>query len=98
MKIIRFVLFFLLISVVFVGCSTQSFTIAPGGGTQAADKAQTFFISGIGQTQTLNAKEICGGSDKVIKVEVQQTFVNGFLGAITWGIYTPRQARVYCTR
>ena len=55
MKITR-LLFFLLISVAFVGCSTQSFTIAPGGGTQAADKSQTFFISGIGQTTNIECK------------------------------------------
>jgi hypothetical protein len=27
---------------------------------------------------------------------VQQTFVNGLLSVVTFGIYTPREARVYC--
>ena len=42
MKITR-LLFFLLISVAFVGCSTQSFTIAPGGGTQAATRTNFLY-------------------------------------------------------
>ena len=30
-----------------------------------------------------------------VKTETQQTFVNGLLGFITLGIYTPLEARVY---
>ncbi|MBN3561771.1 Bor family protein [Aliamphritea spongicola] len=79
------------------GCSTQTFNI--NGTTQAppqTEDSQVFFINGIGQEKSTNAAEICGGADKVIKVETQETFVNGFLGFITLGIYTPRDARVYC--
>ena len=32
------------------------------------------------------------------KTETQQTFVNGLLGFITLGIYTPLEARVYCSQ
>ena len=39
-----------------------------------------------------------GGADKVVRTEVQQTFVNGLLGFVTLGIYTPREARVYCAK
>ena len=34
----------------------------------------------------------------VVKTETQQTFVNGLLGFITLGIYTPLEARVYCSQ
>ena len=34
----------------------------------------------------------------IVKTETQQTFVNGLLGFITLGIYTPLEARVYCSR
>ena len=40
--------------------------------------------------------KICGGAENVVKTETQQTFVNGLLGFITFGIYTPLEARVYC--
>ena len=38
-----------------------------------------------------------GGAENVVKTETQQTFVNGLLGFITLGIYTPLEARVYCS-
>ena len=34
----------------------------------------------------------------LLKQETQQTFVNGLLGFITTGIYTPLEARVYCSQ
>ena len=57
-----------------------------------------FFVSGIGQKKTVDGAEICGGAENVVKTETQQTFVNGLLGFITLGIYTPLEARVYCSQ
>ena len=37
------------------------------------------------------------GAENVVKTETQQTFVNGLLGFITLGIYTPLEARVLLT-
>ena len=42
--------------------------------------------------------KICGGAENVVKNEAQQTFVNGLLGFITLGIYTPLEARVCCSQ
>ena len=42
----------------------------------------------------VDAAKICGGAENVVKTETQQTFVNGLLGFITLGIYTPLEARV----
>ena len=67
------------------GCAQQSFT-------------HHFFVSGIGQSKQIDAAKVCGGADKVVRTEVQQTFVNGLLGFVTLGIYTPREARVYCAK
>ena len=47
-----------------------------------------FFVSGIGQKKTVDTA-VCGGAENVVKTETQQTFVNGLLGFITLGIYTP---------
>ena len=35
---------------------------------------------------------------KMLLKQKQQTFVNGLLGFITLGIYTPLEARVYCSQ
>ena len=43
-------------------------------------------------------QKICGGAENVVKTETQQTFVNGLLGFIALGIYTPLEARVYCSQ
>ena len=52
----------------------------------------------VGQKKTVDAAKICGGAENVVKTETQQTFVNGLLGFITLGIYTPLEARVYLTQ
>ena len=56
-----------------------------------------FFVSGI-DGKTIDTAKICGGAENVVKTETQQTFVNGLLGFITLGIYTPLEARVYCSQ
>jgi uncharacterized lipoprotein YajG len=79
------------------GCAAQTFTV--NGDTSnkpTTQDSQTFFISGLGQEQVIDAADICGGSENIIKVEAQHTFVNGLLGFITFGIYTPRDAKVFC--
>ena len=79
-----------------MSCATQTFTVRSGGGTQTMDNAQTFFISGIGQEQIVDAAKICGGEENVVKVQNKLTFLNALIGGLTFGIYTPRQSRVYC--
>lgn len=89
----------LLALVSLTGCATQTYLVSPTAPTSAeptAQKAQTFFVSGIGQTQEFDASNTCGGADKVARVQTQTTFLNGLLGTITSGIYTPRQIKVYC--
>ncbi|MEP4889706.1 MAG: Bor family protein [Aliiglaciecola sp.] len=79
------------------GCATQTFTInGEGGEVPTYKKSDHFFVNGIGQEKITNAAEICGGAENVIKVETQYSFLNGFLGFITYGIYTPRDVKVYC--
>ena len=57
-----------------------------------------FSVSGIGQKKTVDAAKICGGAENVVKTETQQTFVKWIVGFITLGIYTPLEARVYCSQ
>lgn len=81
------------------GCAQQSFSVnkAPVTSPQQVT-THHFFVSGIGQSKQIDAAQVCGGADKVVRTEVQQTFVNGLLGFVTFGIYTPREARVYCAK
>ena len=79
------------------GCSAQTFNInGSAGETPTGQESQHFFISGIGQEKVTDAARVCGGVENIIKVEAQQTFINVLLGFVTFGIYTPRDAKVYC--
>ena len=77
-----------------VYCSKQT----GSSSTKGNHHPSHFFVSGIGQKKTVDAAKICGGAENVVKTETQQTFVNGLLGFITLGIYTPLEARVYCSQ
>ena len=81
------------------GCSKTKFYVqqSNSGQVQRYDQAQHFFVWGIAQQRTVDAARICGGADKVSRVETQQTFVNVLLASLTGGLYEPRQARVFCT-
>lgn len=79
------------------GCATQTYYInGKSGSTPTKSEMQPFFVSGIGQEKDLDAAAICGGANKVIKVESKQEGLDCILGVVTFGIYTPRHAKVYC--
>ena len=80
-------------------CSTDVYCSKQTGNSSTKETiTHHFFVSGIGQKKTVDAAKICGGAENVVKTETQQTFVNGLLGFITLGIYTPLEARVYCSQ
>jgi len=87
------------IATLLVGCANQRFNVAgelSAMPTAKAEDSQTFFVSGIGQMQSVDAGKVCGGADKVQGVAVEQSGSDVLLGIVTLGIYTPRTARVYC--
>ena len=86
----------LCLSLVLGGCATQRFDLKSGGGRVEEDKMQLFFVSGIGQKKALNPASICKGAGRVARVEVEQTGIDVLLAMLTSGIFTPRNARVYC--
>ena len=79
-------------------CAQQTFTVQNKPAAVAPKETIThhFFVSELGRN--LSMVKICGGAENVVKTETQQTFVNGLLGFITLGIYTPLEARVYCSQ
>ena len=86
-------LFSAALAMLITGCAQQTFTVGnkPTAVTPKETITHHFFVSGIGQEKTVDA-------ENVVKTETQQTFVNGLLGFITLGIYTPLEARVYCSQ
>ena len=89
------------LALLITGCAQQTFTVQnkPAAVAPKGNHHPSFLlVSGIGQKKTVDAAKICGGAENVVKTETQQTFVNGLLGFITLGIYTPLEARVYCSQ
>ena len=86
------------LALLITGCAQQTFTVQNKPAAVAPKETIThhFFVSGIGQN--CRCSQICGGAENVVKTETQQTFVNGLLGFIALGIYTPLEARVYCSQ
>jgi len=52
-----------------------------------------YLYGNIGHTD-INVRRIC--PQGVAKIETYRSFGNGFVGAITFGIYTPRTVRITC--
>ena len=76
-----------------VYCSKQTAAVAP----KETITHHFFYFLELSKENFVDAAKICGGAENVVKTETQQTFVNGLLGFITLGIYTPLEARVYCS-
>lgn len=94
---INILYFSVFLCVTFAGCATQTAVISTGQGVVAKEEVQPFFVYGISQTQSINAAQVCGSADRVVKVERSQSLLNGFLRFISQGIYTPYDAKVYCS-
>ena len=75
----------------------QTFTVQNKPAAEDQRKPSPIISSFCSVKKTVDAAKICGGAENVVKTETQQTFVNGLLGFITLGIYTPLEARVLLT-
>jgi len=82
------------------GCATQTYHVNSIGNAnvEKEERMQNFFVAGVGQENELDAAKICHGTENIIKVESKLSFLDGFLGVLTSGIYTPRTAKVYCKK
>ena len=89
------------LALLITGCAQQTFTVQKqtGSSSTKGNHHPSFLrFWNWGRSKTVDAAKICGGAENVVKTETQQTFVNGLLGFITLGIYTPLEARVYCSQ
>ena len=91
-------LLIMLTIILLTGCATQTFHVQSGKSYATKDDMQIFFLEGIGQSKDIDAAAVCGGAEKVAKIEVEQNFVDSAFALFTYHIFTPRNAKVYCTR
>ena len=87
------------LALLITGCAQQTFTVQTNRRPVAPKETITIISSFLNWAKkTVDAAKICGGAEMLLKEQTQQTFVNGLLGFITLGIYTPLEARVYCSQ
>ena len=86
------------LALLIAGCAQQTFTVQNKPAAVAPKETIThhFFVSGIGQKKTVVQPKFVAAQKMLLKQKTQQTFVNGLLGFITLGIYTPLEAPVVC--
>lgn len=66
----------------------------PAGTTVVQKSWVNTFVFGLVPASDIDVSARCPGG--VARVETQQTFVNGLVGLITLGIYTPQSATITC--
>ncbi|MCG6152594.1 Bor family protein [Leptospira bandrabouensis] len=97
MKKLQITMFVLIASFV-LNCATQKIYITEEtGDARIATKEGTshFFVAGLGQTKEYSAAQICD-ERPVVAIETSYSFLDGLLGVITYGIYSPHSYAIYC--
>ena len=87
------------LALLITGCAQQTFTVQNKPAAVAPKETIThhFFVSELGRRK-LSMQPKFVAAQKMLLNRNLQTFVNGLLGFITLGIYTPLEARVYCSQ
>ena len=86
------------LALLITGCAQQTFTVQNKPAAVAPKETIThhFFVSELGRRKLSMAKFVAA-QKMLLKQKPSKTFVNGLLGFITLGIYTPLEARVLLT-
>ena len=87
------------LALLITGCAQQTFTVQNKLAAVAPKKPSPIISSflELGRRK-LSMQPKFVAAQKMLLSRNQQTFVNGLLGFITLGIYTPLEARVYCSQ
>ena len=90
------------LALLITGCAQQTFYCSKQTGNGSTKGKPSPIISSfleLGRRKLMSMQpKFVAAQKNVVKTETQQTFVNGLLGFITLGIYTPLEARVYCSQ
>ena len=79
------------LALLITGCAHQTFTVQnkTGSSSNSKETITPSFFCFCPVEETVDGAKICGCQKMLLKQKPVQTFVNGLLGFITLGIYTP---------
>ena len=82
------------LALLITGCAQQTFTDFKQTGSGNCQKPSPSFLRflEVGRRKLSMQQNLWRHAENVVKNRSQQTFVNGLLGFITLGIYTPLEA------
>jgi len=93
-RIFKFVGGVLLFSTLLTSCYTYTSVVGEGAkGNQEVEKWNHYVIFGLAPVGVSDSKAMAGGATDYT-VKTRQTFVNGLVAGITFGIYTPTTTTV----
>ena len=78
-------------------CATQEIIVSPEPSRLQYEQTSHFFFGGLGQNDTVNAADVCRGSENVGKIETEENALSVMFQFFLGVIYTPRSIKVYCT-
>ena len=77
------------------GCAQQTFTVQNKPAVAPKETiTHHFFVSELGRRKLSMQPKFVVKAEMLLKQKPSKTFVNGLLGFITLGIYTPLEARI----
>ena len=79
-------------------CATQRFVFDNNFSAPNKSELQIFVLNGIGQTQSIDAKRICGSADNIAAIEFRLSPLAAIINLVFAPLFTPREAQVYCKR
>ena len=85
----------LLVLTTLTGCHSMRFDISPDATTAPISTMKSYYLFGLVPTKQIDLAQYCPNGTAAIVEET--TFLDGFCGAITLGIWTPRTSRYYCS-
>lgn len=92
----RNALLVVLVAFMVSGCYRAQVNTGLQASTNVVTNWEHYFIHGLVQPSTFDATAMCNGRNAA-SVETQHTFVQGLVGALTLGIYTPITVTVVCS-
>ena len=88
------------LALLITGCSTDVYCSKQTGSSSTKGNHHPSFLRfwNWAEEKPSMQPKFVAAQKMLLKQKTQQTFVNGLLGFITLGIYTPLEARVYCSQ
>ena len=86
------------LALLITGCAQQTFTVQNKPAAVAPKKIHIISSFGIGQKKTVDAAKICGGAENVVKTRNPANIRKWIARFYYFSIYTPLEARVYCSQ